>query len=344
MGHKKINVAIITGGDSLEASSSIDSAQSIFAHLNSKIFNRYMLKVESWHWSLMRADETDQVDPSNSKLDLSNFSLRIKRKTIRFDVAFIAIHGTPGETGHLQAYLEMMRIPYIGSGVLASAICMDKFCCKTLIQCLTNAQAPRGKLLELEKINNQKLQEAIPFRLPCIVKPNSYGSGVGVTLVNNSETLTEAVKRVCELGQDVLLEEYIDGREVTVGAIMINDQIQILPLAETLRENQAHLLQQANTYSYTNRQSATVIIDPPIDAELMIQLKNVTIEIGKVIKCRSFFRVDYIITKDNLVYFLEINTIPGMTDRSVFVKQMEHAGIDRQCFYHRLITETIAAA
>ncbi|HCR86020.1 MAG TPA: D-alanine--D-alanine ligase, partial [Alphaproteobacteria bacterium] len=272
---------------------------------------------------------------------ISDFSISLKNSKINFDVAFIAIHGAPAETGHLQAYLEMVGIPYTGSGVLTSALTMNKLFCKEIVSSVANIKVPYGKILSQDKPNSYQFIEAENLTFPCIVKPNSYGSGIGVSVVNNKESLINSVEKIRELKQDVLIEEFIDGREITVGAIILEKNIYILPIAEILRDDHEKNFKQNQFYNYTNRQSTEIIISPSIDKKIVKQLELDTKRIGETLNCRSFYRVDYMLNKNNDIYFLEVNTIPGMTVRSVFTKQIEHAGMKQEDIYNRLIIEVM---
>lgn len=326
---------VITGGDSLESLSSIDSARNVISYLDRDIFNCSLLKVENWNWSLLASDIIEDKQLSYSEIDVSDLSINFKAKKIKFDVAFIAIHGAPAETGYLQAYLEMVGIPYTGSGVLTSALTMNKLFCKEIVRVVKNVKVPSGKIFDKADLKGKKY--------PCIVKPNSYGSGIGVSVVNNKQSLEISVKKIQQLKQDALIEEYIEGREVTVGAVILENNIHVLPVAETLRADQKKLLTKNKFYNYTNRQSAEIVIEPSIDAKLVRKLQNVTKKIGELLGCRSFYRVDYMLSKKNEIYFLEVNTIPGMTARSVFVKQIERTGLKQGDIYKRLIMEAMRA-
>jgi D-alanine-D-alanine ligase len=331
--NRKINVAIITGGDSLESISSEDSAKNVLLHLDKNIFNCFLLKLENWSWLLLKSDEISDDYLRDVEIDISDLSLCLGKKKINFDVAFIAIHGAPAENGHLQTYLESVGIPYTGSGSLASAMAMNKINCKEFIHSATSVKIPFGKIINESELHDQKF--------PCIVKPNSYGSGIGVTLVNNQKSLIKSIEKIRELKQEVLIEEFIEGREITVGAIILENNIQVLPIAEILRQDQEKNLKQNQYYNYTNRQSTEIILDPSIDKKLIDQIKEITKKIGETLNCQSFYRVDYILSKNNEIFFLEINTIPGMTPRSVFVKQIEAASLKQRDIYGKMIIEVM---
>lgn len=333
------NIAIVTGGDSLESASSFASARNIYANLDQERFNRFLLSVENWRWRLIEADCIAPAQRDGATLDSRDFTLAVECDTIRFDAAFIAIHGAPAETGHLQAYFELVGLPYTGSGILASALAMDKQACKHFLAHATGVSIPRHHYVRGEGPDPAAVRE---LGFPCIVKPNAYGSGMGVVLAANETALAKAVARARALGRDVLIEEFIQGREFTVGALIIGGRIEILPIAEVFREDPARDLHARGQYSFTDRQSASIRFDPDLDQDTARALCRKALEIGQALKCRSFYRADFMLDGNREIYFLELNTIPGMTPRSVFTRQLAHGNFKESDIFNQIVVQELA--
>lgn len=339
----KRNIAIITGGDTLEAASSIASARNVHDHLDPALFNRFLIHVENWKWELVEADELSATQIADARIDLADFALVTAGYTSRFDAAFIAIHGAPAETGHLQAYFELVGLPYTGSGVLASALAMDKQSCKHFLADALGMRTPAYHHVTASVEEGGALDPARSgIAFPCIVKPNSYGSGMGVTLAADQQALEQAAASIRALRQDILIEQFICGREFTVGALVLDGRIEVLPIAEVFRPDHRSMLQSTGAVAFTDRQSAEIVIDPDLPDDCSDRLRDLTREIGVAMDCKSFFRVDYMMDRDGEIYFLELNTIPGMTSRSVFTRQMERAGINQSDIYSRFIEDALA--
>lgn len=334
----KRNIAIVTGGDSLESASSIASARNVYENLDKEQFNRFLITVQNWKWRLIQVDGISSGQLETAAFDLKDFTLGDGSERTQFDAVFIAIHGAPAETGHLQAYFELVGIPYTGSGILASALAMDKQSCKHFLANAIGVSVPRHQFI---RSGAQEFGEN-DIDFPCIVKPNAYGSGMGVALVANRSALAEAVRNIRGLGQDVLIEQFIQGREFTVGALIIEGKIEILPIAEVFREDPLRDLGLHGQYSFTDRQSARIQIAPELDANTAERLRRTAIEIGQALKCKSFYRVDFVTDENQDVYFLELNTIPGMTARSVFTKQILESNFEEGDVYNRIINQVIS--
>ena len=340
-GMRKTTIAIVTGGDGLEAASSAASAHNVYNRLGDEHFNRVMLAVERWCWTVIRADGIDSDSLTQAWVDRANFRLELPDEVIGFDGAFIALHGAPGETGHLQAWFELLGLPYTGSNLLASATAMDKRACKRVIEAEGLMRVPRDWIIPARDLTAFDPKH-IDVSYPVIIKPNAHGSGMGVHLVTNSQALLHCVTQIDIMGQAALVEEYIPGREFTVGAFILNGEIGILPVAEVLRPDYARELTQEGRIGFSDRQSACVCLSPDIDDKTVRQLAEATRAIGIALGCRSFYRVDFILRNDNELFFLEVNTIPGMTERSVFTAQLRAGGMDEGEFYRAVLQEALA--
>lgn len=336
----KPTIAIVTGGDSLEAGSSLASARNVYDRLSAERFSRVMLAVENWQWTAIQADGVEGEVLAQASVDCSDFSLCLPDRIIRFDGVFIALHGAPGETGHLQAWFELLGLPYTGSGMLTSAMAMDKRLCKRLVESTGAAHVPQDWIIPASEVKTFDPAK-IDISYPLIVKPNSHGSGLGVSLVANPASLFDCAGQVDAMGQGVLVEEFVPGREFTVAAIIQNGVTRILPVAEVFRPDHSRDLAQYGRIGFTDRQRAQFSLTPQLDDETCRRLESTTRAVGRALGCRSFYRVDFMLRADGELFFLEVNTIPGMTERSVFTAQLRAGGLDESAFYCAVLDEAL---
>ena len=340
---QKTTIAIVTGGDGPEAASSLASAHNVYNRLGDKHFRRVILNVRRWCWTVIKADFVKGDSLKNARVDRANFKLELPGEVVNFDCAFIALHGAPGETGHLQAWFELIGLPYTGSNLLTSAIAMNKRACKQMIEARGLMRVPREWVIsgiDLTEFHRKH----VDVQYPAIIKPNAHGSGVGVHLVANFDDLAHCVKQIHSMGQVALVEEHISGREFTVGAFVLNGEVGILPVAEVFRPDYVEQLMHEGRVGFSDRQSARVCLTPDINAKIKRQLSEATYAVGIALDCRSFYRVDFILREDNELFFLEVNTIPGMTEQSVFTAQLRAGGLDESQFYRTIIQEACSGS
>jgi len=238
------------------------------------------------------------------------------------DVVFNALHGKIGEDGTIQGFFELVGFRYTGSPVKASAIAMDKSLTKEIVK---NLHIPTPEWTVVTENKNLKWE-----MFPSVVKPNSEGSSIGVQIVNNREELTEAVKNALKYDKSVMIERYIPGRELTVS--VLNGE----PLEPI------EIVVKNGFYDYHNKyfsNSTRYVVSPDITAEAKEKLQKYSVSIYNRLGCKGAARVDFIL-KENTPYFLEINTIPGLTDHSLLPKAAKAAGLD----FDQLIVEIIKGA
>ncbi|MFA4874302.1 MAG: D-alanine--D-alanine ligase [bacterium] len=236
---------------------------------------------------------------------------------IKPQVAVVALHGKFGEDGCVQGLLEMMRIPYTGGGVLASAVGMDKIVCKRLAMEL-GITCPRDAVYDAARISAESFARECPLPMPVIVKPSREGSTINMTIVNDAKDLASALKIAEQSDNKILVEQYIPGREITVGILngMPLPALEIAP--------------KSGFYDYSSKytKGATEYIVPArIGEKIAAKLGRWTEQIYTAIECDGMARADFIVTSDDEAYFLEINTIPGMTELSLVPKAAAHIGI-----------------
>ena len=291
---KRINLALLYGGDSSEREISIMS------------------------WRKVR----ESLDQSKYKLfhyDMKNDLKKLMADASHLDAAFICLHGRGGEDGTLQGFLEFVGIPYQGCGILASALAMNKRISKELFigagltvpQCLT---VTKDKPLETDQIK---------LTLPYIVKPVHEGSSVGLCIVEQAENLDEALEEAFRYDNEVILEEYVRGTEVT-GAVLGLDRPEALPLVEIHPKSDHSLFDFSSKYDSSK---ADEICPARLSPELTSAAQKAALTAHKVLDCRGYSRTDMII-REETVFVLETNTLPGMTDTSLLPKAARQAGMD----------------
>jgi D-alanine-D-alanine ligase len=240
--------------------------------------------------------------------------LALRLKEVRPEVAFIALHGSLGEDGCVQGLLEVMGIPYTGSGVCASAVAMDKRLTKELLK-LHGISTPGW--LDLSRAELEAVSDALPFGYPAVVKPNSQGSTVGIHIVNEARQLGEALADSVHFDDRILVEQYIPGREVTVG--VLNGQV--LPVLEVVPKSGFYDFESKYTPGQTD-----YLCPAPIGDALTQECQRLGLRTYQVVGCEGAARVDIRINPEGQCFVLEINTIPGMTETSLIPKAAAHIG------------------
>lgn len=244
-----------------------------------------------------------------------NIAQILKEKQI--EIAYIALHGKYGEDGCIQGLLEILDIPYTGCGVKASAIAMDKEYTKRILITQDLPVIPSIVIRNLNELENSNLN------YPIMVKPVSEGSSIGMTKVNSKEELLNAVKIAQNFQSEVMLEEYIDGKSITVGVLDINSKTIATPILEFRTKTEWYDYEAKYTHGITE-----FILPAEISDDLTRKIQDIAIKTHSALDAKGMSRVDFVISKDNKPYILEINTIPGMTDLSDLPAQAKAMGID----------------
>ena len=303
------NIAIIAGGNSSEHEVSMKSGKNIYNEIDETRYNKYLVVLKERDWHVEIGEEKFPVDKND-------FSFTRNGEKILFDFAYITIHGVPGENGLLQGYLDMMGVPYGCCNVLASALTFDKHTCNTYLKSYgvnvaDSVMLIRGMAYDVNEIINE-------VGLPCFVKPNAEGSSFGVTKVKEAAQLEDALKKAFALCQEVLIETFIDGTELTCGVVKAGDMDIAMPIAEVIPKNEFFDFEAK--YDPTK---SDVIIPARISPELTNRIKTLSSMIYDILRCEGIIRVDYIV-RDDEIFMLEVNTTPGMTSNS-FVPKMVRA-------------------
>ena len=311
----KKKIAIIAGGYSSEFGVSLKSAQGIRSFIDPERYEVFIVLLTNEKW-IVQLDEKTEIP-----IDKNDFSWVCENRKIHFDFAYITIHGTPGENGLLQGYLDMMRIPYSSCGVLTSALTFNKYFCN---QFLKNFGVRIADSVFLHK--NDPWDSAIiqsKLGLPVFVKPNDSGSSFGVTKVTSANQLETAIAAAFKEGTDVLVERFLPGTEITCGCYKIKGKTTIFPLTEVVSKNEFF-----DFDAKYNPNSAEEITPARISSQLTRDIQSLTSGIYDRIGAKGIIRVDYIISSDNGITMLEVNTTPGMTVTSFIPQQIKAAGLD----------------
>jgi len=262
-------------------------------------------------------------------IDKNDFNLVVDESRIRFDGVFIAIHGTPGENGLLQGYFDMMGIPYSSCNAFCSALTFNKQACKLFLKEYGITMANAVLLRKGEKMDLLNIVKL--FGLPCFVKPNDSGSSFGVTKVKQKEELLPAIETAFKESDEVLIEAFMNGREVACGVVKTKNKTIVLPVTEIISKNEFFDYEA----KYTPGKSDEVT---PADMPLSItnEIQRISTLVYDLLGCKGIVRVDFIVIGEK-PFFIEINTVPGMTKESIVPKQAEAAGISLEELYSMVV-------
>lgn len=309
----KKNIALIWGGYSSEAIVSAKSADGIYSFLDKDKYNIYRLEITKKGWYV-------DIDGKNIEVDKNDFSIiePNNQTKIKFDFAYITIHGTPGEDGRLQGYLEMMKIPHSTCSLETSSLLFNKFYCNNFIKSFDIKVASSILIREGEKYNSSEIVNSLG--LPIFVKPSIGGSSFATTKVKEESELDQAIAVAFNEAPQVIVESFIAGTEVTCGCYKIGDKIEALPITEVVTKKEF--------FDYEAKYEGAVeeITPARISAELTDEIQGLTKKIYNLVGAKGIIRADYIIS-DNVPYLLEVNTTPGMTKTSFIPQQVAAAGL-----------------
>jgi D-alanine-D-alanine ligase len=317
-------IAIAAGGDSSEFEVSVKSAKEVSQVLSGK-YTTYIIMIRgtNWYWE----------DPKGRyfSIDKNNFTLQLDDIKVSFDAVFIAIHGTPGENGLLQGYFDMMKIPYTSCGAFCSALTFNKQACKLFLK---EYGIPMADALIIRKGENIDKKMIISRTgLPCFVKPNDSGSSFGVSKVKKEEELMPAIEKAFSESSEVMIEAFMSGREVACGVVKSKNRKIVLPVTEIISKNEFFDYEA----KYTPGRSEEVT-PANLPEELTDEIQKLSSMVYDLLGCKGIVRVDFIIVKDK-PWFLEINTVPGMTSESLVPQQIKAAGIQFEDIYSMVVED-----
>ena len=316
----KRNIAIVCGGDSSEHDVSMNSANGLYSFFDKERYNVYIVDVEGQNWHVNFEDGT------TAPVDRNDFSFVKDGKAVVFDYAYITIHGTPGENGLMQGYFELIGVPYSTSGVLVEAMTFDKYVLNRYLSGY-GINVARSLLLrrgEENKYSEEEIERIIG--MPCFVKPAADGSSFGVSKVKNADQLAPALRVAFMESNEVMIESFLDGTEISIGCYKTKDKSVVFPATEVVTANEF--------FDYNAKYNGEVqeITPARISPDTAPRVAEETSRIYDILRCNGIIRVDYIITKDehgnDKINMLEVNTTPGMTATSFIPQQVRAAGLD----------------
>ncbi len=323
----KKNVAVIAGGNSPEFPISIKSAGQILKLLDSCLYNTRLIVLKGKSWTSVNKDGVDV------NVDLNDFSILLPEGKMKFDYAFIIIHGNPGENGKLQAYFELMEIPYNTCDVLSSALSFNKYACKSFLRNFGILTAESVLIRKGSPINESSILEKAG--LPCFVKPNNGGSSFGTSKITRHEDLSKAIELAFKEDHEVIIEAYVKGDELSCGLLKTSKEDFIFPVTEIVTKNEFFDYEAKYTPGITDE-----ITPATVSSDIQKKVQNISSEIYDLLNCRGLVRVDFIV-RGNQIYFLELNSIPGMSKESIVPKQIEAAGLKMEDVLKKIIDDGI---
>ena len=324
----KKKVALVTGGLSGEAQISYKSAVTVNGNLDRNKFDVYQIDINPTGWWYTPENEAPQ------KVNRDDFSITDGGSKINFDVVLLCIHGTPGEDGKLQGYFDMLGLPYTSCDAATSALTFNKR--------YTVAVAAFGGISVANSMHLFKHTPVSPenilakLQLPVFVKPNNGGSSIGMSKVTTADALAPALEKAFKEDTQVLVEEFISGREFTIGVFKTKGALQVLPITEIETSNEFFDFE-------AKYQGKSVETTPALISETMqSQLEAAAKRVYEVLNCRGVVRIDFIYNEQKgLPYMLEVNTVPGQSAASVIPQQVKAMGVSLQDFYTSIVEESL---
>jgi D-alanine-D-alanine ligase len=321
-----LNIAIVAGGDSGEYEISMKSGRQVEKNLDKSRFIPFLIEIRKDKWVYCRGADKFNVDKND-------FTLLMDNSRIRFDVVFNAIHGTPGENGKLQGYFDILGIPYTSCDVTTSALTFNKSFCKNVVASYGIVTARSVHLFMREKdVKKTILQKLV---LPVFIKPNNGGSSVGMSKVNHPEELEVALTRAFNEDEEILVEEFIEGRELTCGVLRSQREIITFPVTEIISKKEFFDFE-----AKYKEGLASEMVPADLSAEISDECKNISRFLYEKLNCKGVVRFDYIYSKERF-HFLEVNTVPGLSEQSIIPKMTRAHGWSVTELFTRMIEECL---
>lgn len=310
----KRKIAIVAGGDTSEYEVSLRSAKGIYSFIDKEAYELYVVVMHGLDWHVQLEDE------AIATIDRNDFSFMKGDEKVKFDFAYITIHGTPGEDGLLQGYFDMLHIPYSCCGVLAASLTYDKFACNQYLKAFGVSVADSLLLKQGQSITDEQVIQHIG--LPCFIKPSLGGSSFGVTKVKEAAQIQPAIQKAFGEAKEVVIESFLQGTEITCGCYKTKTKQVVLPITEVVTHNEY--------FDYDAKYNGAVdeITPARIPDELRDRVQQLTSAIYDILGAQGIIRIDYIITEGEKINLLEVNTTPGMTATSFIPQQVRAAGLD----------------
>ena len=328
----KRNIALVTGGYSSESltsltSVSFKSASNVFEHIDSENWSCHIIDINENGWFYTNENN------KQAEVNKNDFSIKLNNEKINFDLVFICLYGTPGGDGKIQGYLDCLSIPYTTSSFVNSAIMCNKY---YTVAIASHAGINVSKSIKIHKNKYDKDKILNQLTLPVFVKPNNGGGSIGVTKVIHADELSAGLETAFKEEDEVLVEEFIDGREFTVGVIKLKTDIVVLPITEIISNNAFF------DFKAKYEGESKEITPANISKEMSDKLVNTSKYIYDTFDCKGVVRIDYIYSNIlDAPVMLEINFLPGQTKQSIIPQQVCSMGWNLKDFYSMIIENAL---
>lgn len=329
-------IAVFYGSDSSEWEVACRSGEYTASRIDETMYDVYQIFARFGKWELVAFRKKNSMrvvfpEGSRPEVDKTDCSVTVLGEKVRFDFVYIMQHGTPGENGLLQGYFEMLGIPFSSCSSFVSAMAFDKYACKSylrdvdFVKCAPDAFIRKGA--DVEAFSRKVVGT---LRFPVFVKPTNGGSSFGITKVKLPGELPYAINYAFKEGPMVIIEQGISGRELTCAAYFDGQTVRTLPPIEIVTDNDYF------DYDAKYNGNSQELCPAPVTDEELAMIQDTTCKIYARLGCKGIVRIDYILSEDGL-YFLEVNTIPGMTSASLVPKMVRTAGMDMTGFLTTII-------
>ena len=317
----KPTIAIIEGGYSHEKVISLKSAATVFENIDLEKYTPIKVRIDEEGWVAF-------INENKTPINRDDFSVTINNEKIKFDFAFIVIHGTPGEDGKLQAYFDMIGLPYSTCNHLAATLTFNKYVCNQFLKSLGITVANAILVRKNEIVESEKILKTVG--LPCFVKPADGGSSFGVSKVKAIGELLPAIQKAQEHGTEVLVETFMKGREFTNGVYLSENGIKVLPITEIITQNEFF------DFEAKYLGESQEITPAAIDAEMTNRIKQITNKVYQILGLKGMCRVDYILVGKE-PHVIEVNTVPGLSAQSLIPQMAAYEGISLKELFSEVI-------
>jgi len=325
----KKNIALLAGGYTGEYAISIQTAFTIEKNIDPARYNIYKIIISREKWIYLNGDK-------EIGLDMNDFSITLETGKVFFDAAFIAVHGTPGEDGKIQGYLEMKGIPFTTCDAVVSGLTFNKIFCNRVVEQSQLVHVSKSlHLIRGRELNDENILSSI--QLPVFVKPAEGGSSLATTKVKNKEELRPAIDAVFEFGNQAMVEEFVKGREFSIGVFRSKGMVSALPITEIISSKEFFDYEAKYTPGVSSE-----VTPAELSKEQESRIQQCAVQIYEYLNCRGVCRIDFILEDETQdLYFLEINTVPGQSENSIVPQQAKTAGISLMSFYDMLLEEAM---
>ena len=338
---EKIKIAVISGGLSNERDVSLKSGNQVFDNLNDDKYEKYLIEItKDGRWLAIKDNLQISNKGKNKSLVIMDYEKGIAENDLNvYDVVFLALHGEFGEDGRIQSILDILDVSYTGSGVLASALGMDKLKSSEFVRSLGIKTPKYLYYYDKNNINIDSIDREVVSEInyPCVVKPTESGSSIGISIVREKNDLEGAIKNAYNEHNKILIEEFIKGREITCGVLgnSFDKELEVLPPVEIIAKN--------DFFDYDAKycsEETEEVCPADIDNDLTDLIQENAEKIHKGLGCDGLTRSDFILKNEGL-YFLEVNTLPGLTEQSLCPKEARAAGMSFSEFIDRQVNLAI---